>query len=653
MQNHYRPDIDGFRAIAVLSVVFFHSNIKPFDIDLFSGGYLGVDIFFVISGYLITRIILRELNEKKNFSYRGFYERRVRRILPALLFIILVSIPFAYYILLPQYLYNFADSIISATFFFSNIHFITLDYYDAEAILKPLLHTWSLSVEEQFYIFYPFLFVFIFKNFKKYLLHLIIIFIILSILSAHILANFNPSLNFYILTSRIWELFSGALIAIIQVSNIKNKFSKHGNLFSLIGLLLIIISVIFFDSKTYHPSFYTIIPIIGTVLVIYYSDQNYYVTRFLSNKVLTNIGLVSYSFYLWHFIFFSLGKHALIYHDKVSKKHILLILGLSFISYYLIEKPFRNKKKISTKLLVYTLTILIVLLSSSAFYIKKNYNEKNDQLKLLDIYKKNQKPPKLFVNEKPCFGAKEFCEYENKNSKKYVFIIGDSIMEGLTADLSPKLNKSGFNVVVMNNSLCHFIPEFDSVVNNRQRIVSNLICDHKYQKLRLDKILSHPGSIVIMGGLVPFDNFKHHNDINITFEENYKKYIEKLLSQNFKIIQLTDTLRYNKNIYEYLQRKTFKEDLFDENQNIKFDFFINIKEDRFFDINKRQLKLFNSINHQNYKRVSNFNLFCNTKLREKCIFNDEENLFIHDYYHYTLAGSEIVNNKILNVIKNF
>ena len=656
MQNHYRPEIDGFRAIAVLSVVFFHSNIRPFDINFFSGGYLGVDIFFVISGYLITRIILQGLlNEKKNFNLVEFYERRARRILPALFFIILISVPFAYFILLPQHLLDYAKSIFAAVFFFSNIHFIASDYYDVEAILKPLLHTWSLSVEEQFYVFYPFFLVFLFKYFKKHLLNIFIFFILLSIISSQVLGSFNPSTNFYILTSRIWELFCGASISIIQISNIQkeNRYSKIENYYSIIGFILVLMSIFFFNSQTHHPSFYTSIPVIGTVMVIYFSNKNYFITKLLSNKILTKIGLVSYSFYLWHFVFFSLAKHSNIYYDKVSKKHILLCLALSFCSYYLIEKPFRDKKKVKKRSLVLILSFLLIALISSSLYLINIHDKKNNQLKILNSFIKNQIPNKLFINDRLCFGSKKFCYYKNQNSKDYVFIVGDSILEGLSADLKPKLIKAGYNVVVMNNSLCHFLPEFNSVIGDRQRVASNQICDYKYQELRFKEIMRRPESIVILGGLLPFDNFKHHLNKKITIEENYKKFVSKLLSKGYNIIQLTDTLSYNKNITELLQKKSFKKNLIDDKKNIELNFFISVKQEEFLKKNQRQNVLFKSINHENYIKISNLEIFCNTKLKERCIFNDNKNLYIHDYTHYTKKGSELVNDVIIKSIKKF
>ena len=656
MQNHYRPDIDGLRAIAVLSVVFFHSNIKPFEIDFFSGGYLGVDIFFVISGYLITRIILQELLGNRNkFSYLNFYERRARRLLPALFFIILISIPFAYFILLPQHLLDYAKSIFAAIFFLSNFHFIASDYYDVDAILKPLLHTWSLSVEEQFYILYPIFLVFLFKNFRKYLLNIFILFILLSIISAQILGIFDPSKNFYILTSRIWELFCGASISILQMSktNKINKYSTIENLYSILGFTLVLLSIFFFDGKTLHPSFLTVIPVIGATLVIYFSHRDYLVTKCLSNKVLTKIGLVSYSFYLWHFIFFSLAKHAYIYYDKVSKKHIILILILSFISYYVIEKPFRDRKKISRQSLIIVLTSVFFLLIGSSFYLIKNYDKKNEQLKILNSFISNQIPKNLSIADEPCFALKNFCQYKAKNSNKYIFIVGDSILEGLSPNLKPRLIKEGYNVVIMNNSLCHFIPEFNSVVGDRQRIASNQICDYKYQELRLNKILSKPNSIILFGGILPFENFQHFKNKNISFEDHYRKFVNELLFKDFKIIQLTDALSYNENITEFLQKKSFKHNLIDSKKNIKLDFTLSITKEEFLKKNKRQHNLFSSIEHENYKRVSNSDIFCNIEKEGNCIFNDEKNLYIHDHTHYTKKGSVLINGQIIEAIKKF
>ena len=363
------------------------------------------------------------------------------------------------------------------------------------------------------------------------------------------------------------------------------------------------------------------------------------------------IGLVSYSFYLWHFIFFSLAKHASIYYDKVSKKHILLCLILSFFSYYVVEKPFRNKKVISSKVLFIILGLILLLLTSLSFYLIKTHDNKNEQLRTINNYIDKQIPKKIFLNEKACFAAKDFCYYETQNSNKFVFIVGDSIMEGLAPDLRPKLVKAGYNVVLMNNSLCHFIPEFNSVIGDRQRVVSSQICDYKYQDLRLKKILSKPGSIIIFGGLLPFNNFKHYQNEKIIFENNYKKFVNELLIKNYKIIQLTDILTYKEKISDLLQKKSLKENLVDFEKNVKFDFILNINQDEFLSKNRRRLELFNYINHKNYTKISNFKIFCNTKLKNKCIFNDDKNLFFHDFYHYTNKGSELINSDILKAIK--
>ena len=202
----YRRDIDGLRAFAVVSVIFFHANFK-----VFSGGCCGVDVFFVISGFLISSIIVNDLKLSK-FSFLKFYEKRARRILPALLFIIIFSIPFALIFMLPGDLYNFSKSVIYTIIFTSNIFFWKESgYFDISSELKPLIHTWSLSIEEQFYLFYPIILFLSYKYFKKYFLAIIIGIFFISFLLAMWLTNIKPSASFYLLPTRVFELLLGAI----------------------------------------------------------------------------------------------------------------------------------------------------------------------------------------------------------------------------------------------------------------------------------------------------------------------------------------------------------------------------------------------------------------------------------------------------------
>ena len=224
-RSDYRPEIDGLRAIAVTSVILYHLQLDLFGRELFKGGFIGVDIFFVISGYLITRIILNEIQQTDKFSFVSFYERRARRILPMLFVVIFFSIPFAWFKLLPSDFLDYGKSIISSVFFFSNLFFyLSQTQYAAEsALLKPFLHTWSLGVEEQFYLVFPILMLIIYKKLNKFFFVILIFFVLLSILFAEYMWSFNPDLNFYLPFSRFWELAIGSILALLE----NYKFSKH------------------------------------------------------------------------------------------------------------------------------------------------------------------------------------------------------------------------------------------------------------------------------------------------------------------------------------------------------------------------------------------------------------------------------------------
>ena len=276
MKIKYRPEIDGLRAIAVLAVIFYHAEFNIFGTRFMKGGFYGVDIFFVISGYLITSVILNEIKTKGTFSFLNFYERRARRLLPVLFLVIIISIPFGWLILYSQSIINFSESIISSLFFVSNYFFYhkSFDYSNNLTQLVPFLHTWSLSIEEQFYLIFPIFLIYIYKI-KKNIIGFIL-FLILLISINYLNTNFNEINNsiFYLTYARIWEILSGCILALYKNNNFNNK-NLLGKLISLFGLLLIIISIFLLDDNYAFPSIFTLIPVIGTALLIwFYNDYS-------------------------------------------------------------------------------------------------------------------------------------------------------------------------------------------------------------------------------------------------------------------------------------------------------------------------------------------------------------------------------------------
>lgn len=341
----YRPDIDGLRAIAVLAVVLFHA-----DFAAFGGGFVGVDVFFVISGYLITLLISKEIEEKR-FSLIGFYERRARRILPALFMVILASFAVAPAALSPVHFADFRESVVAATLFFSNILFWQeAGYFDAPAVFKPLLHTWSLAVEEQFYIFYPLALLFIARfgggRWRTFLLAVAIITFIMSSWGA----IYNPPAAFYLPQARVWELLIGALLAYRLIPPISNNVAREAA--AAIGLALIGWGVFSFNDTTPFPGANAAFPCLGAALLIHTGAANStFVNRLLSTRVLVFVGLVSYSLYLWHWPAFVFAR-SFIPRDLTGLE-TAAIIGFSVVaatlSWRFVERPFRGSKAILSR----------------------------------------------------------------------------------------------------------------------------------------------------------------------------------------------------------------------------------------------------------------------------------------------------------------
>ncbi|UUY09837.1 acyltransferase [Pseudomonas sp. J452] len=334
----YNPEIDGLRAIAALSVIFFH-----FDIPFFSGGFVGVDIFFVISGFLITRLVLEDINRNK-FSFKSFYLRRTRRLFPALFTVLAITFISATLLFSPEDLEKLAGSLVYSLASVSNIYFWNqAGYFDTEASLKPLLHTWSLSVEEQFYLIWPALLYICIRNAKKATPYILIALGLASLILCEYTLSKSPSSAFYWMPLRIFEFAIGGILYWTQSLSRPNSY--RNSTLAFIGLGLIAYSVLSLDETSRFPGLLALLPCIGTACLIQAGPSNP-VGRLLSSRPATTIGLLSYSLYLVHWplvVFFKYTQS-----NSLNGLQQAVLVAATFILatllYLLIEKPLRYSK---------------------------------------------------------------------------------------------------------------------------------------------------------------------------------------------------------------------------------------------------------------------------------------------------------------------
>ncbi len=409
--NGYRKDIDGLRAIAVVVVIAFHFGFLP-------SGYLGVDVFFVISGYLITGIIYREIKNDK-FSIVEFYIRRTRRILPLTLFVVFFALLFGIFVMLPDDLENLAQSVVATNIFSNNIlqAITTKNYWDIANEFKPLMHTWSLGVEEQYYIAYPILLAIIGRHHKKLLIPALTIIGSASLILY--LLPFNDFIKFYHLPFRFFELAIGGIAALhLQEKVFNHKYS---------GLLLTLLIMVLIWGQYFIPKNYAIIATVTLTLSLLISsnENNKLSSLILQNRISISIGVISFSLYMWHQVILAYSRY--IFFQKPEKEHILIItliiITISIASYQLIEKPFRNRNKLKTNTAIKTLAFLFFLTTVPSLYIYWNGGIIRD-VPELDIKKENSSR-----NIHAKYNSEIFTFNKNfeKNTKKTkILIIGNS-----------------------------------------------------------------------------------------------------------------------------------------------------------------------------------------------------------------------------------
>ncbi len=336
----YKSEIDGLRALAVLPVIFFH-----FDLNGFHGGFIGVDIFFVISGYLITKLLYKDISAQK-FSLLDFYERRARRLLPAAFLVLFCSYIAGYYLFAPQDFKAFGESLHWFAFFASNIHFMNeAGYFDLPSQVKPILHTWSLSVEEQFYFIFPIILYLIYQFRKNNILTLIWVLIILSFSISVYTTYEYKAFAFYMLPSRGWELLLGSVLALGGLPRLQH--ARLSNFIAITGLALIFLAMALYDKNTPFPGFAALIPCIGTVFIIWSNlETKNFIGKILSWKPLVFIGLISYPLYLWHWPLVVFPRYYL-NRELLAVEVLLLIVSAFVLSYFtwkFIEQPIRARK---------------------------------------------------------------------------------------------------------------------------------------------------------------------------------------------------------------------------------------------------------------------------------------------------------------------
>jgi peptidoglycan/LPS O-acetylase OafA/YrhL len=468
----YRADIDGLRAVAVLSVLAFHIGLNRF-----AGGFVGVDVFFVISGYLISSIIFADINAS-HFTIAGFYERRIRRIFPALLAMLAVAGVVAVIYLLPSELVDYAKSTLAATGSASNLYFWWHSGYFTSPTSKPLLHTWSLAVEEQFYISFPLFLLLVRRFFPQRLRAAVVILFLVSLVTSCIVVSRNPDTAFYMPYTRAWELLLGTLLSLGIFPHLRSAWLR--NLATLGGIGMIMWSVLFYSKDTVFPGLSALVPCVGSALIIWAGEAGAsLVGSVLSWRPTVFVGLISYSLYLWHWpvivlhqmgMLVSIGSITLGGHSGLLSQHrldmlieIVLSFFLGILSWRFVERPFRSGPLRLSGRPLFALTggAMAILLGCATWTVFAQGFRGRFPDKALQVASAADVNEEIgSVRTGVCFITTDYhfekynydtCLHEDKDKKNYL-LLGDSHSAMLWSALSSALQHS--NVMQASTAAC-------------------------------------------------------------------------------------------------------------------------------------------------------------------------------------------------------
>ena len=662
----YRKEIDGLRAIAVLSVIFYHANFK-----LFSGGFVGVDIFFVISGYLITSLITIEMQEGY-FTLTNFYERRFRRILPALFFVILFCLPFVWLWFLPKDMWDFSKSVAAVSLFSSNIYFWqTSGYFEAASELKPLLHTWSLGIEEQYYLIFPILSLVIWRLRERWKLTVFSIIAITSLCLAQWGASHHKGVTFFLLPTRAWEFLVGTFIFFILTKDNKSKFNVAVSQFAaIVGTVLITYSIFAFDSKTPFPSIYTIVPTFGAALLIVFATEQTFVGKLLASKPLVGIGLISYSAYLWHWPLFVFARQRSL--EEPSKLLIGLLTFATFILAYLswkyIERPFRDKKNFNRRT-VFVLSALVTccfFVLGAVGHLEEGFRNRftPEVLALNDgSSDKNPRQSECLTGGNAFMMPGKSCSIGNDNNIIGA-LIGDSHADTISQPLSKALLAINLGMKQMTYAGCapsttfFRAGEFRCQEYNVQ--VREILNDSKYRYVIVmarwtaylegagfdngEGGIESDGYLWVDGGVNHMDLGRGPSVRKSAVVESFKKGIYDLLKSGKRVLLVYPVPEVGWNVPTYASKKLLYLN----------DSSVTTSYEKFLERNATAIEVLNSLGmHKNLVRIQPEKVLCNTSVQGRCLAVSNGISLYYDDDHLSNVGAELLINDIIKNIRQY
>ncbi len=542
METRYRPDIDGLRAVAVLGVLLFH-----FGIPGFPGGFVGVDVFFVISGFLITRLIVDEASESGTFSFANFYLRRARRLLPAMLTTFLVCFIVAFLLFSPPEFERFAGSLVYALFSLSNFYFWQeAGYFDAAALTKPLLHTWSLAVEEQFYFIWPTLLVLLLTCLRqRYALAAIVALALLSLACAEYLLSVDPAAAFYLLPARGVELAIGAMMVWVVRLHLRHELLQEVLL--ALGLALILAAVLLYDAETPFPGVSSLVPCAGAALAIY-AGRARILGLLLRNPVSVWVGRASYSIYLVHWpllVFYG----AYTFREPTMQESIVLLivsLALGWLQYRFIEQRYRYADRSHSLSppafgLASALLVLLLMLPASTVWATGGaaWRIPEDRVVRSNAEWLTLQRTRYCSSLDPAASAALLPCQNFRNSDQDLFIWGDSHAQHLVAGVSHAF--PDHNVYVAYSSGCVTQNGFAGYIREHPTEADTASCIN-HNKEVLELLRGHRPSAVIV------TSAKRHTPETVAPAINYV--LDEVAAAGHRVIYLADFIRPSRMLAE-------------------------------------------------------------------------------------------------------